>query len=776
MKTRKLLTAVIAFLAFALTTLAQTTISSSPPPPGCGDPYNLTVTATTTSTANLSWTSDGQIIPWEIEVIPATATPTGMGIVYNGLLPYFVSGLSPATAYLYYVRSSCGFESTWIGPYQFVTLPIVANTQTLCTKTIQPYNVNVGDATHDGSTYAWSISPTTPSAVMTGNGTNSITIDWTNAPNGTYTLQAIETNAAGCVSTAVSATINLSTTPAAPAAPATQTFCTASTVTNLTATGTNLQWFDVATGGTALASTTALVTGTTYYVSQTTGTCESARTAVAVTISPLTAPTAVAQTFCTSATVANLVATGTAIKWYAALTGGTALASTTALVTGTTYYVSQTTSTCESTRTAVAVTITPLAAPTASAQTFCNSATVANLVATGTALKWYAALTGGTALANTTALVTGTTYYASQTVGTCESTRTAVAVTITPRTTPTFTQVAPICAGAILAALPTTSTNGVTGTWSPTINNTTTTTYTFTPNAGLCANTATMTITVNPIVTPTFTTVASSCANATLAALPTTSNNGISGTWSPALNNTTTTTYTFTPNAGQCANTTTQTITITAPKVTSAISFTAPAAALPSVTIGTQVWTNKNLDVTTYRDGTPIPQVTDPTAWANLTTGAWCYYNNDPANGAIYGKLYNWYAVAGIHDNDPNTPNKILAPLGWHVPTDGEWTTLTTFLGGLDVAGQQMKEIGNLHWVNSNTIGTNFSGFTGLPGGLRAGQDGTFFAFGSHGHWWSSSAYDAANAWYRVLSYNYAYGIRGSDRKGHGMSMRLVKD
>ena len=93
------------------------------------------------------------------------------------------------------------------------TVPLT-NVQNLCTKTTQPYNVNVGDATHDGSTYAWSISPTTPSAVMTGNGTNVITIDWTNAPNGTYTLQAIETSVEGCVSTAVSAAINLYGTPA----------------------------------------------------------------------------------------------------------------------------------------------------------------------------------------------------------------------------------------------------------------------------------------------------------------------------------------------------------------------------------------------------------------------------------------------------------------------------------------------------------------------------------------------------------------------------------
>jgi len=102
----------------------------------------------------------------------------------------------------------------------------------------------------------------------------------------------------------------------------------------------------------------------------------------------------------------------------------------------------------------------------------------------------------------------------------------------------------------------------------------------------------------------------------------------------------------------------------------------------PLVTIGTQTWTSKNLDVATYSDGTVIPQVTDQTAWANLTTGAWCYYNNDAANGTTYGKLYNWCAVAGIHDTDPDTLNKKLAPTGWHVPTDDEWTTLTTELGG----------------------------------------------------------------------------------------------
>jgi uncharacterized protein (TIGR02145 family) len=244
------------------------------------------------------------------------------------------------------------------------------------------------------------------------------------------------------------------------------------------------------------------------------------------------------------------------------------------------------------------------------------------------------------------------------------------------------------------------------------------------------------------------------------------------------LNNTITTTYTFTPTAGQCGTTTTQTITITPLKVTSPISFGSPnsIAAVSSVTIGTQVWTNKNLDVTTYRDGTPIPQVTDPTAWANLTTGAWCYYNNDPANGVIYGKLYNWYAVAGIHDNDPNTPNKILAPIGWHVPSDGEWTILTTFLGGNAVVGGAMKEMGTTHWISPNTDASNSSGFTGLPGGCRTNFFSTFNDIGTYASWWSSSDNGAASAWFYTMNNNSGGAGRDNYSKAYGFSVRCVKD
>jgi uncharacterized protein (TIGR02145 family) len=196
----------------------------------------------------------------------------------------------------------------------------------------------------------------------------------------------------------------------------------------------------------------------------------------------------------------------------------------------------------------------------------------------------------------------------------------------------------------------------------------------------------------------------------------------------------------------------------------------------PSVTIGTQIWSTTNLDVTTYRDGTPIPQVTDPTAWANLTTGAWCYYNNDPANGAIYGKLYNWYAVAGIHDTDPNTPNKILAPTGWHIPSDIEWTTLTNFLGGNAVAGGKMKSIGTSLWESPNTGATNQSGFTGFPGGYRS-YDGIFNDFMINGNWWSSSEGSSSNvAWTRYLHYNDTFAGFVTFNKIGGFSVRCLKD
>jgi hypothetical protein len=256
-----------------------------------------------------------------------------------------------------------------------------------------------------------------------------------------------------CESARTQVAVNVNVTPAPTAT--TFTFCNAATVANLTATGTNLKWYAAATGGTQLATTDALAT-TNYFVSQTLNACESARTQVAVTVNVTPAPTATALTFCNSATVANLTATGTDLKWYAAATGGTQLATTDALAT-TNYFVSQTLNNCESPRTQVAVTVNVSPAPTATTLTFCNSATVANLTATGTDLKWYAAATGGTQLATTDALTT-TNYFVSQTLNNCESPRTQVAVTVNVTPAPTATALT-FCNSATVANLTATGTN-----------------------------------------------------------------------------------------------------------------------------------------------------------------------------------------------------------------------------------------------------------------------------------------------------------------------------
>ena len=183
-----------------------------------------------------------------------------------------------------------------------------------------------------------------------------------------------------------------------------------------------------------------------------------------------------------------------------------------------------------------------------------------------------------------------------------------------------------------------------------------------------------------------------------------------------------------------------------------------------TVLIGTQYWMEKNLEVTQYRNGDIIPYVSQPADWEGLTTGAWCYYNNDPESG--YGKLYNWYAV-----NDPRG----LAPTGWHVPTDAEWTTLTTFLGGEAVAGGKMKTPGTMSWLTPNTGATNSSGFSGLPGGFR-NSNGPFDLFGSYGLWWSSTEDSTPYAWSRNLNYNNGNVDRYTDAKPFGFSVRCLRD
>ena len=161
-------------------------------------------------------------------------------------------------------------------------------------------------------------------------------------------------------------------------------------------------------------------------------------------------------------------------------------------------------------------------------------------------------------------------------------------------------------------------------------------------------------------------------------------------------------------------------------------------AIFPTVTIGSQTWIKRNLNVCKYRNGDDIPQVQDQTTWAALTTGAWCYAEDYTGNGPIYGKLYNWYAV---HDT------RGLAPLGFHVPTSDEWITLTNYLGGESVAGGKMKLAGTQYWQSPNTDATNSSNFSGLPGGFRSGS-GTYGGnLNRYGYWWSSTETGSGGVW-----------------------------
>ena len=201
------------------------------------------------------------------------------------------------------------------------------------------------------------------------------------------------------------------------------------------------------------------------------------------------------------------------------------------------------------------------------------------------------------------------------------------------------------------------------------------------------------------------------------------------------------------------------------------------------VTIGKQVWMTENLNVDQFRNGDPIPQAKTAEEWERAGQNkqpAWCYYDNDPANSSKYGKLYNWYAVID---------SRGISPIGWHIPSDEEWSKLSENLGGKDIAGKKMKnksgweEGADTRLVPTNP-GTNESGFSGLPGGMRINLGGdavplnpaVFVQVGESVYWWSSTDYNNDFSWYRYLPY-YDSSIKSSYfEKESGMSVRCIKD
>jgi uncharacterized protein (TIGR02145 family) len=190
------------------------------------------------------------------------------------------------------------------------------------------------------------------------------------------------------------------------------------------------------------------------------------------------------------------------------------------------------------------------------------------------------------------------------------------------------------------------------------------------------------------------------------------------------------------------------------------------------VKIGNQEWQIKNLDVDRFRNGDPIPHARTAEEWKSAGEKgepAWCYYDDDAENGELYGKLYNWYAV-----NDPRG----LAPEGWHLPTDNEWTVLTDYLGGKDMAGGKMKSTETAFWISPNTGATNESGFSALPGGLRY-FDGSFSGIKDFAFFWSAAENKENSSWNRYL-YNSNRSVlriyNFLDDKSVGASVRCLRD
>ncbi len=186
-----------------------------------------------------------------------------------------------------------------------------------------------------------------------------------------------------------------------------------------------------------------------------------------------------------------------------------------------------------------------------------------------------------------------------------------------------------------------------------------------------------------------------------------------------------------------------------------------------TVAIGNQLWMKENLKVARYRNGDSIPYVSDGTIWAGMTTGGQSDYNNYSSYNLIYGKLYNFYAV---------TDSRHICPVGWHVPTQSDFTALVNYLGGESVAGGKLKESGSAHWYDPNLNATNETGFTALPGGFRWYVNGVFAGMSQIGQYWTSTEYNETEAYNLQLFYDDGTAPLGNNDKKEGYSVRCICD
>jgi gliding motility-associated-like protein len=676
-------------------------IYTTPSAPTASSPQTF-CTATSPTVGNLSATGTG--IKWYADA----STDTPLAGTYT---------LTSGTYYASQTTDGCESPRTAVTVtiYNTPAAPTADSPQTFCSAD----SPTVADlSTTTGTNIKWYADASTGSPLA---GTTALT-------NGdTYYVSQTENS---CESPRTAVTVTIYTTPDAPTANSAQTFCSADspTVADLSATGTGIKWYANASNGTALDGTTALTSGSTYYASQTENGCESPRTAVEVTVHTTpTAPSADSpQTFCsaTNPTVADLLPSGTGIKWYSDASTGTALTTTTALTNGGTYYASQTENGCESPRTAVEVTVhTTPAAPTAnSAQTFCSSATptVGNLSATGTGIKWYADASTGTPLNTTEALASGT-YYASQATNGCESPRTAVTVTIyTTPAAPSASSPQIFCS----ADSPTVADLSATGTnikWYSDASTGTALDGTYTLTSGSyyasqttngCESTsrATVTVTVNP--TPTAPMASSpqtfcSASNPTVAdLLPSGTNikwyaDASTGTALTTTTALTTGTYYASQTENGCESTSRATVTVTVNTTP-----TAPTASSPQTFCSSDSPTVGNLSAT----GTGIKW------YDNASTGS-------PLDGS-YTLTDGGSYYASQTENGCESPRTAVTVTIHTTPSAPSADSPQTFCSATSPTVADLLPSGaNIKWYNDASTGTALSTTEALaPGSYYASQ------------------------------------------------------
>ncbi|MGE0561119.1 MAG: PKD domain-containing protein [Flavobacteriales bacterium] len=685
----------------------NTVSTASSSPSVCVNTAITSVTHTTTGATGIGAATglpSGVSANWSGNTITISGTPTASGtFTYN--IP-LTGGCGSANATGTITVTSAN------------TVSVASSSPTLC------INTAMTNITHT-TTGATGIGAATglPSGVSANWSGNMITISGTPTASGTFTYSIPLTG--GCGS-AVNATGTITVNPnmTVSVASSSPTLCINTAMTNITHTTTGAIGIGAATGlpsgvsanwsgNTITISGTPTASGTFTYSIPLTGGCGTVNATGTITVTPNNTVSAASSspTVCINTAMTNITHTTTGATGIGAATGlplgisanwsgNTITISGTPTASGTFTYSIPLAGGCGSVVNAtgtITVNSNNTVTPASSSPTVCINNAITNIthtttgatgigVATGLPSGLTVNWSGNTITISGTPTASGTFTYSIPLTGGCGTVNATGVITINSLTTPTFTAVTPQCSGSTISALPTTSNNSITGVWSPAINNTTTTTYTFTPNAGQCAATTTMVITIDSPVTPTFTAVTPQCSGSTISALPTTSNNGITGTWSPAIDNTTTTTYTFTPTAGQCADTATMTISIVG------VINTQESAMVC------------NFGSYTFPDGTTQTNITSQVVYnSTLTSSGGC--------DSIVETTVDVQVCTGIEKNEsdgiivfPNPVNKLL--------TVQTFNSTVSQIKMINILGEVIV---NKNTINSNTTTINVEG---IPKGI----------------------------------------------------------